>query len=567
MTDQRTAELVAQLTDGTLSRRQFVRRAAALGMSATAIAALAGSAAVVRPSVVAARTQIDAKTLVIADNLAGAPWITLDPAVIYEINSQAAMNVVYETLYHLPDSTKPTEFQPLLAQAMPEFSPDGKVATIKLRPGVKFHHTGNEMTADDWIFSWNRLKNLKANPSFLAEYLGTYEAVDPLTIKLTLPGPNAALVAILSATPFSVSDSKEVKANGGSDAPDADQTDKAKDWLITNSAGTGPYRISEFDVNTEVIIDRHPEYWGEAPKLDRIIWRNEQDPNTQLQLVQTGEADIAYSLDPDAAGTVESDTNLQLLTGPTLNHNYLALHTQENPGGPLAKKELRQAVGYAIDYDGIINGLSGGASIKPATVIPLGLLGTEEVKDLGYKQDVAKAQQLFDAAGVGPVELTLTYNAGGSTDTGVSLDTLTAKLQSDLQRIDGLTVKLAPVPAPDRLQQYREGKLQFTWSGWSPDYPDVHTYAEPFGKTGGAAAKRVGYTNPRVDELLAQGIAELDAEKRKQIYIEIQMILIDDAAFLVLEQAIDRKPASTNVQGVQPHSVYMIQLRYASESA
>ena len=95
MTDQRTADLVAQLTNGTVNRRQFVRRAAALGISTAAIAALVGSAATARPSVAAAgRSQIDAKTLVIADNLAGAPWITLDPAVIYEINSQAAMNVV-----------------------------------------------------------------------------------------------------------------------------------------------------------------------------------------------------------------------------------------------------------------------------------------------------------------------------------------------------------------------------------------------------------------------------------------------------------------------------------------
>ncbi len=422
------------------------------------------------------------------------------------------------------------------------------------------------MTAEDWIFSWNRLKNQQANPSFLADYVGTVEAVDPTTLRLRLKQPNAALVAVLSATPLAVTDSKTVQTQGGmSEAtPEAETT---RQWMTEHSAGTGPYMINKFDIETEVIIERHPDYWGEAPQLDRIIWRNEKDPNTQLQLVQTGEADIAYALDPDAVGTVEGDPNLQLLEGPTLNHEYLALHTQENPGGPLANKVLRQAIGYAIDYDGIINGLSQGASIKPGTVVPLPLLGTEEVQAQGYKLDLAKAQQLFDQAGSGPVEITLSYNAGGSSSTGTSLDTLMAKIQSDLQQIDGLTVKLAPMPGADRLQQYREGKLQFTFSGWSPDYPDVHTYAEPFGATGGAAAKRVGYSNPRVDELLAQGIAELDPEKRKQIYIELQQILIDDAPFLVLEQPVDRKPATKAVQGVGTHSVYMIQLRNASKSA
>ena len=109
--------------------------------------------------------------------------------------------------------------------------------------------------------------------------------------------------------------------------------------------------------------------------------------------------------------------------------------------------------------------------------------------------------------------------------------------------------------------------MQFTVSGWTPDYPDIHTYAEPFGRTDTAAAKRVGYSNPQVDQWLDQGIAESDVEKRKQIYINILKALIDDAPFLVLYQPIDRKPASKAVQGVSTHSVYMIQLRGASKSA
>lgn len=569
MADEQLSDLVQRVTNGQLSRRQLIQRAAALGLSATAISSLVARTADAAPTpptaARSARFQSDPTTLVIADNLAG-NWITLDPARIYEINSQAAMNLVYENLYHLPDGSNLEQFEPLLADGMPQVSADGLAVTIKLRPGVKFHNTGNEMTAEDWIWSWDRLKNKKDNPAFLADYLGVYAAVDPLTLKLTLPSPNVALVAVLSATPLAVTDSKEVAAQGGLQVAGTPETQAAQDFMTLSSAGTGPYRITKWDINTEVIVERHPEYWGQAPQLERIIWRYVQDPNAQLQLVQTGEADIAYSLDPDAAGTVEGDTNLQLLQGNTLNHNYLALHTQDDPGGPLAKKELRQAIGYAIDYDGIINGLSSGASVKPATVVPLGLLGTEEVKDLGYSTDLAKAQQLFDVSGVRPVEITLTYGAGQSTDTGVSLDTLLAKIQEDLQKIDGLTVKLAPTDQAQRLQAYREGKLQFTWSGWSPDYPDVHTYAEPFGKTGGAAARRVGYSNARYDELLAQGIAESDLEKRKEIYIELQKILIDDAAFLVLEQAIDRKPALAMVQGVTTHPVYMLQLRNASKS-
>ncbi len=571
MTDRRIADLVQAVNQGQITRRQFIQRAVALGVSLPALALAltpkAGAAPGSSPQVPSSRGQSDVTTLVIADNLAG-NWITLDPARIYEINSQAAMNVVYECLYHLPDSTKADQFEPLLAEAMPEVSADGKEVTIKLRPGVTFHNTGNEMTSADWIYSWDRLKAVADNPSFLADYLGTYEALDPLTLKLTLDSPNAALVPILAATPLSVSDSAAVKEQGGADLASAGtpEAQSTIDFMTQQSAGTGPYRVTVWDIETEVVVEAHPEYWGGSPKLQRIIWRNVPDPNTQLQLVQTGEVDIAYAVDPDRVADVEIDPNLQIISGPTLNIDYLGLNVSEAVGGPLAKKELRQAIAYAIDYDGIINGLSGGASVRPGTVIPLPLLGTEEIQPLQYKTDLAKAQALFATLG-GPVDLTLTYGAGASSANGVSLDVLLAKIQDDLQKIDGLTIKLNPMDQAQRLADFRAGKIAFTFSGWSPDYPDVHTYAEPFATTGGAAARRVAYSNPQADDLLARGIAELDPEKRKQIYVDLQKIMIDDAAFIVLEQPVDRKPATKAVQGVSTHSVYMIQLRNASKTA
>lgn len=568
MNDPRVSELIQGLATGSLSRRQFVHRALGLGLSATAVSGLLARGASAAPAPqprAAARYQTDATTLVIADNLADR-WVTLDPAIIYEINSQAAMNVVYETLYHLPDSTKPDQFEPLLATELPEFSADGLQVTIKLRQGVTFHTTGNPMTSADWIFSWNRLKNQQENPSFLSAYLGAYTAADEYTINLALDAPNAALVAILGSTPLSVADSKAIQAAGGTDT-ETKESDDVRTKIREASYGTGPYLLSKWDINTEVIIEKNASYWGEAAQLDRIIWRHEPDANTELQLVQTGEADIAYYLDPDSASTVESDDNLQLISGPTLNVGYLALHTSEETGGPLANKGLRQAIGYAIDYDALRDGLSGGASVKPATMIPIPLLGSEDVQSLGYTKDLTKAQELFDATGTGAVELTLTYASDEASPTGVAYSTYMAKIKDDLEQINGLTITLEPMPGDQRLQAYREGKLQFTVSDWPPDYPDVQAMAEPFAKTGGAAAKRVAYSDPAVDALLDQGIAELDPAKRLPIYVDIQKAMIEAAAFLPLEQPVDRKPASKAVQGVATHSIYLIQLRYASKTA
>lgn len=577
MNDQKTpgpvSGLVDRLKPDQVSRRRLLQRTAGAGLTASAVASALARPAKAAPGQRGARFrthQADQTTLVIADKTSGDQWLYLDPGRFYEINSAAAMNVIYETLYHLPDGTQPTMFEPLLATEMPQVSDDGKEVTITLRSGVRFHNSGNVMTAADWVFSWNRLKNVNGNGAFLAtSYWDAVEAVDDTTLRITLKAPNAALVPILSSIPLSVMDSKVLPEHGGSDAADAADTDTAADWINEgNSAGTGPYRLVQWDKDGETIIERHPDYWGEAPTLERIIWRSVDDANTQLQLVQSGEVDIAYSLDPDNASVVQDDENLQLAEGPTMAIEYLALHTQEDVGGPLANKAVRQAIGHAIDYDGIITGLMGGAAVKPATIVPLPLLGSEEVQAIGYTLDLAKAQELFDSAGLGEAEITLSYGSDDIGQGGLAVEPLAVKLKSDLEQIDGLTVNLNPMDSETRLADYRAGKLQATISPWTPDYPDVHTYAEPFGHSGdqGTAARRVGYGNPQVDQWLDAGIAELDPEARKQLYVDIQTALVEDAPFLVLYQPVDRKPARKVVQGFAPHPVYIMQLRGVSKT-
>jgi peptide/nickel transport system substrate-binding protein len=572
MANRQISALVDELAAGQINRRQFLQRAIVAGAGATAIAQALTNHAGATPGtgshLTAHVSQADEKTLVIADDLKD-QWITLDPAWIYEINSQSAMNVVYEQLYAILDSTKPTEISPMLADGEPVFSEDGLTATIKLKEGVKFHNTGNVMTADDLVFSWTRTKNIKYQAAFLAtDYWDKVEAVDPQTVKISLTAPNAALLSILTTSPLSITDSKTVKENGGTDAEDADSTDTFKEWHDANtSVGTGPFIMTAWDINSECQIERNPDYWGEAPALDRIIFRNIVVPTEQTQAVITGEADIAYSVDPDQLEDLRSNPDLQVIEGPTLAIDYLAMHTQEDPGGPFAKKEFRQAIAYAIDYDGILNDLMNGDGLRPATIVPIGLTGADEALEFAYKLDLAKAQELFDGAGGGPTEVTFTYGAGASTNGGVPIETVAAKLQADLQQIDGLTVKLNPMDPAQRLDEYRAGHLQFTISGWTPDFPDVSSYSDPFGATTGSAAKRVGYSFPEVDEMLAAGIAELDPEKRKQIYIDVQKRLIEDVAFIVIAQPNDRKPANKSVQGVTTHSVVQIQLRGASKTA
>ena len=555
-----------------MSRRGFLRRSAGMALAASAGAAASSAwPRAARPVAAGGNST----TLVIADNLRD-NWDTLDPAQFYADNPMAAMNVVYETLYHLPDylpsSTGPVEleferlFEPLLATDFPRVSADGRELTIPLRRGVTFQHTGNEMTAHDWVFSWRRLGHMQHHPFyFYAEHIAHVEAIDTYTLGVRLFRPNVAIVALLSASQFAVTDSRTVLAHGGVTELPLGQTDPAQAFMNANSAGTGPYQLVRFDVDNEVVLERNPLYWGEAPQLDRLVWRQTL-PDAQLRAVLAGEADIAYTVEPSAIAHLAADPSVQLLTGASLQVGYLAMSIRPRVGGPLVSKDLRQAIGYAIDYDGILSGLAAGHAFRPATIVPEGLLGAADVRGKGYTHDLARANELFRASGLGAATLALTYSAGEASPSGIPMEVLIAKIRDDLQQIEGLTIVLEPMDGARRFREYRLGRLQFNFSNWSALWADVHYFAQAFGHTGGHAARRLGYSNPAVDALLARGITERDVEARTQIYAAIQEQLIEDAVYLVIEQPEHIKVAAANVRGVQVHPVYQIQLRGASKS-
>ncbi|CAN5424107.1 ABC transporter substrate-binding protein [soil metagenome] len=573
MTDLRYRELVQDFEAGNISRRQFLSRAVALGAGAIAASTLLSESASAAPQsagrALTSANQTDPTTLIIVDNLPANSWLYLDPGRIYEVNDQAAQNLIYETLYHIPDGSQLANIEPLGAIELPVLSADGLTATIALRPGMKFHNTGNICTAADWVWSFERLVNLKGNASFLfSDFFEAVTAVDDNTLELKLLTPNAALNGIPTSAARGVMDSKAGIESGGSSAADADVTDKLTDWINEgNSLGTGPYKLTAWDVNGEVVLEPTGEYYGEAPTFAKIIWRNVSDLNTQLQLLETGEVDLAYAVDPDSYESAASNEGLQIIEGPSLAYEYLALNVTEEVGGALANKAVRQAIAASIDYDGIIEGLLAGAGVRPATVVPVGLAGEDLVADKKIVTDLAKAQELFDSSGLGEASIKLTFDAGGISPGGVDREILASKLQSDIQQIKGLTVELVPMDPTQRLADFRAGKLQFVMSSWAPDYADVHTYAQPFGQTGGAAAKRVGYSNPAVDTLLDAAIVEADMAKRADLYAQVQEILIDEVPFIVEFQPSYRFPAAKSVTGVTPQGLVIIQLRYASKTA
>jgi len=487
---------------------------------------------------------------------------TLDPHRQYEIAPPQIMRAAYETLVTLGDKGADiTKIEPLLAESY-EVSPDARVYTFRLRKGIKFH-TGNEMTAEDVLFSFRRLGNLKDNPSWLfSDHVESIEAVDPYTVRITLKEPNAAFLAMLVSPNFAVVDSKAVKEKGGTDAPDADKTDRATDWLNQNSAGTGPFILKEWKEKEHVILERNPNYWRDPPAIDRIVIRDIPDPTAQLQALERGEVDIAQSLDVDLIARLRASGKAQIIEGYTLDMIYLAITMNPEISKELADKRVRQAIMYAIDYEGIIKGLMRGGAVHLPTTIPLGLIGTDP--NLAPKRDLEKARALMKEAGY---EKGFTVKMVFPTATfvgGLPAETLAAKLQADLAQI-GITLELEPRETVAWRADYRAGKLAITIADWTPDFLDPHGWAIPFAVKGASAAKRVYYENPKAEELAIRAGQITDLEERARMYLELQRIFLDDATYIGLIQPKVYIAAAPDVQGIVYNPVYFIDYYYVKK--
>jgi len=521
------------------------RRILALTVLAAAVLLVTG------PGSPAAQAQSRQETLIIARNIND--YVTNDPSRTYEYTSQMLDQSAYDTLVTVeaPDFTK---IQPKLATKW-EVSKDGTVYTFTLRPGVKFA-SGNPLTAQDVRFSFRRLKHMKDNPAFFMDPVKDVEAVNDTTVKVTLAAADASFLAALAAVPCGIIDSKTVMAQGGTDAEDAKEKDKATEWLNNNSAGSGPYKLASFRKDEEAVLERNPNHWGPKPYFARIIFKHVKEGTTQREMVERGDADVAQDLDADIVAKIKPGPKLKIVEGLSMNQVYMALNTSPEVSKELSDKRVRQAIALAIDYDGILKGIMRGTAERPPAMFPLGVLGVD--KAMAVKQDVAKAKKLLADAGY-PNGFGVKLNYWPAPLLGVQPEPVAAKLQQDLKAV-GINVTLEPKERSVMITEYRAGKPQLMLASWSPDYLDPDPYADAFYRKGGPAAKRVHYDNPRMVDLIATAKTELDVPKRVKLYREIQKIALEDVPFVMLIQPKSYVGVNPAIKGYAIHTIWFVSL-------
>ncbi len=399
--------LMRQLSNGEMNRKEFVTRAAALGLSMAAIPSFA-NAAQAEPAV-APRLQETGEgegtyggTLVVALNsdLASLDLMFGSPTINRDV-----MGHVYEFLFTMGEGNV---YIPDLAEGM-EISEDGTTFTITLRQGVPFHN-GKEMTSADVIASMGRWERMTQRGASILASLDTATAVDDYTIELVFTEPNGGFLygighygGLFGVFPSEIVEAHYDEAN--EEAPDAQITD------VADAIGTGPYQVVEWVTDRSVDMVRFEDYAAreEAPNgrggkrfayADEIQFVPVPDPTTRLNGLIAGEYHVAYALEPAQYDQVAADPNLEpIIVRP--GSKPVAVFNKQR--GPFTDVRLRQA---ALAATNPIEVMAGTVDNPEFYATFASLAGpewefwyTEESAEKYETQDLDMARQLVEESG------------------------------------------------------------------------------------------------------------------------------------------------------------------------
>ncbi len=521
--------------------------------ASAATAAPEATAAPVATAAPAAGTEPGTLVMAIAEDSA-----SLDPGRAFETTPSIVHKATYETLVTFPAASV-DKIEPLLAKEW-KISDDGKTYTFTLRDGAVFSD-GSPVTAADVVFSFNRMKNIKGNPSFLAETIDSVSATDDKTVELKLKAADPAILAKLVFSAFSVVNSKVAKANGATDAADADKSDKAETWFNSNSAGSGPYILTKWEKGVETVLERNPKYTGKAPAVERVIIRNIPEAATQKIQLEAGDVQIAMDLSADQLGALKNNPDVTIFQTLSDTMFFLLMNQDKTIGGAMSDPKVQQAVRLALDYEGF-KALAGGQAVTPPTILPVGFAGAYG-EDKALKRDVEGAKKLLAEAGQAELKVDLEYP--DFTFGGVSFGTMAQKIQADLAEA-GITVNLKPAELQVALENYRQGKEAFGLWLWLPDYRDSLDYVEFL--PDGVVGKRANWLGDKADKdvvaLRDKVKVETSVETRNQLFGQMQDYLLSKGPYAALVQPSVQIGLSSKVQNFAYNPQWRVDLAQLS---
>lgn len=483
------------------------------------------------------------KTLVVG--LVAEPT-SMDPGQLTDINSMRVLSSVYDTLVRFKEESFTQE--PGLATSW-TISPDGLAYTFTLRRGVKFHD-GTAFNAEAVKFTYDRLLDPKhpyANTGpfpFASFYYGAIKqvsVVDPYTVRFTLKKPFSPLLNNLTLNTGRIVSPAAVKKWGKE--------------FAGHPVGTGPFKFASWQKNVRIVLEANSGYWDGAPKLDRLIFRPLVEEQTRVTELLSGGVDFIVDVPPDNVEQVKKDARFVYYEQPGPHIWWVTLNTQKKP---FSDVRVRRAANMAINKDAIAKDILKGTATAALGPIPPAITWAYTDQVTKYAYDPDKAKKLLTEAGY-PNGFSAVFWIPESGSGMQSPKTMAQAIQADLAAV-GIKASIQTYEWGAYLNKYGKGfgqeadmgAMSFMLDPGDPA-PMLSLVIDGRGGFNGGA-----YKNAAVDKLLDDATLVVDLKKRGDLYRQATKIIVDDAPWIFIDNAIQNAAGLKKVTGFKLHPSFYI---------
>jgi peptide/nickel transport system substrate-binding protein len=401
------------------------------------------------------------------------------------------------------------------------------VMELKLRDDVTFHN-GDHMTADDVVFSLNRMFQATFPPYQVRQRdrLSNFEKaekVDDYTVRIHVKREEPLWETLLNLQQTMIIPQAYTMALAG--AADAAEDDDFEAFSMA-PVGTGPYRVAEFVPGQRIVYERFDEFWGEQAPLERATVRHIPETSSRITALRTGEVDIITNIAPDQLNLIEADPGMKAAGSNTALFHVMIMNANHEK---LRDPRIRRALSLAIDRDLLNEALWMGKAIVPSThtMREYGPLYMPELETFYY--DPEEARQLLAEAGYDGFEITYDVHSPSY----YTNDTFAAQAIMEMWAAVGVNGRINAVA------QWTGDKPEMMARTWSnPMY-----FADPFGSFGvmwapGGPGESEGRFNTDADYAASWERFRFsdDVETRREAYAELMERIKNDPPVLPLYQ-------------------------------
>jgi ABC-type transport system substrate-binding protein len=439
---------------------------------------------------------------------------TLDPAGQTTTTVQNMVDYMVEPLVKLEDG----QIVGVLAETV-ETSPDGLTIDLTLRQGVTFHD-GTPFNAEAVVFNLQRITDpaLRVPLGAPFETMQSVTATGEHSVRIVLSRPAPIFLNALTITTAGMISPASVQAEGNTNEN------------YQHPVGTGPYTFTSFTAGQSLTVTKFPGYWGEQPHYETVEFRIVPEAATRESLLLAGQVDMIILPPVSDLAALRNNPDVNVILGESDRTIFIAL---DNNDPLLSNPQVRQALNYAVDKQAIVDNVLFGAAQVVDAPMSSALFGYCQTGSYGY--DPERARQLLAAAGAQGATLELLTPSGRYVQDQQASEAIAGYL-----REVGLNVNVSTSDWGAFLGRVNaapsENTVDMHLLGWAPAILDADQQMQMFRSathppTGLGTAF---YTNPRVEELLAQADTEVNRDVRQQLYCDASKTIWEEAPWIFL---------------------------------